>query len=193
MTFKRRNLVWMIPLLLIVSFPIWKIPVGKFLTPRGGYDPSYANVKTNIHNFNMETVTIVQHQKGKKSAVVRAATAYTGDKPHDYILEQVNADIFNLDGEATNVIAKRGIFNTETELLTLMDDVVVDKQIDNQQLYTDLLYYDDKQRTVKCPGPTKLVGEGVEINGTSLDYDVNLGQYEIGGRVHCTINGFSEP
>lgn len=193
MIIKRRNYIWLVPLVLLVSFPIWRIPVGKFLTPRGGYDPSYANVQTDIHNFTMKTVHIFQHKNGRKSAIVRAATAYTGEKPNEYILENVDADIFNPVGDITNIVAKRGIFNTLTELLTLMDDVVVDKKVDDQQLYTDLLYYDGKLRTVNCPGTTRLLGKDVEINGSSLDYGIDKGHYEIGGRVHCIIDGFSAP
>jgi len=30
-----RNAIWLIPLLLIVSFPLWSIPVSTFLNPAG--------------------------------------------------------------------------------------------------------------------------------------------------------------
>jgi hypothetical protein len=64
---------------------------------------------------------------------------------------------------------------------------------DKQSLYSDLLYYDDEKRTVRCPGATRLVAEDAEIRGGSLDYDISNGRYKIGGRVHCLIEGFSEP
>ena len=37
-----RNLLWMLPLLLLVSSPLWVPPLSDFLTPRGGYNPKLA-------------------------------------------------------------------------------------------------------------------------------------------------------
>ena len=190
---QRRNYIWLVPLALMISYPLWRLPAAAFLTPRGGYDPAYANLKSDVHNFVMQSVTIFEHKSAKKTAVIRAEKAYSAEKPDEYVLEKVNSDIFNPSGEATHIVAKRGLFNTAANLLTLIDEVVVDKKYDGQQLYTDLLYYDDKKRTVHCPGKTKLVGEDVEINGRSFDYNIDNGQYEIGGRVLCLINGFSQP
>ena len=34
-----RNIIWIIPLFFIITYPLWSIPVGNFLTPRGGFDP----------------------------------------------------------------------------------------------------------------------------------------------------------
>lgn len=190
---QRRNYIWLVPLALMVSYPLWRLPAAAFLTPRGGYDPAYANLKSDVHNFVMEKVTIFEHKSAKKTAVIKAEKAYSAEKPDEYVLENVDSDIFNPSGEATHIVAKRGIFNTSANLLTLSDEVVVDKQADGQRLYTDLLYYDDKKRTVHCPGKTKLVGEDVEINGSSFDYNIENGQYEIGGRVKTLINGFAQP
>jgi LPS export ABC transporter protein LptC len=190
---QRRNYIWLVPLALMISFPVWRMPIAAFLTPRGGYDPAYANLKSDVHNFFMKTVTIFEHKNARKTAIVKAEKAYSSPKPDEYILEIVDSDIFNQSGEATHIVAKRGIFNTATNLLTLIDNVVVDKKLDNQQLYSDLLYYDDRKRTVNCPGKTRLVGEDVEINGSSFDYGIEDGKYEIGGRVKCLINGFSNP
>ncbi len=190
---QRRNYIWLVPLALMVSYPLWRLPAAAFLTPRGGYDPAYANLKSDVHNFVMEKVTIFEHKSAQKTAVIKAEKAYSAEKPDEYVLESVDSDIFNPSGEATHIVAKRGIFNTSANLLTLTDEVVVDKQADGQRLYTDLLYYDDKKRTVHCPGKTKLVGEDVEINGSSFDYNIENGQYEIGGRVLTLINGFAQP
>lgn len=190
---QRRNYIWLVPLALMVSYPLWRLPAAAFLTPRGGYDPAYANLKSDVHNFVMEKVTIFEHKSAKKTAVIKAEKAYSAEKPDEYVLENVDSDIFNPSGEATHIVAKRGIFNTSANLLTLSDEVVVDKQADGQRLYTDLLYYDDKKRTVTCPGKTKLIGEDVEINGSSFHYNIENGQYEIGGRVKTLINGFAQP
>lgn len=184
---KRRNLIWLVPLALIITFPAWRIPVGKFLTPRGGFDPAYGQVDKDAHNFAMETVKIIQSKNGRISAEIRAASAASTETPNEFLLEIVDADIYNSKKETTNVVAKSGLFNTETKLLTLTEDVVVHKVSDNQKLFTDLLYYDDNLQTVHCPGKTKLTGKDIEVNGSSLDYDIEKGHYDIGGRVLCII------
>lgn len=193
MIIKRRNFIWLIPLALMVTFPVWRIPVGKFLTPRGGYDPAYANIDRDAHNFVMDGVIIIESSDEHITSKIRSATAATSDIPNEFILTNVDADIFNEDDDITNIVAENGVFNTETKLLTLTENVVVHKLDSNQKLYTDLLYYDDRKQTVKCPGKTKMTGDTIEINGSSFDYDIQKAQYEVGGRVLCIIHESLEP
>lgn len=185
-----RNTVWLIPLLLTLTFPLWSIPVSKFLTPRGSFDAKQQNASKASHNFNMETVKIVQNQRGNNTAIIRAEKARTGASTDVFIMDSVNADIFDDDGNITNITAKTGEYDSVSKVLTLSDDVIVNKQSDNQFLYTDKLLYDSTKRTVKCPGKTRLTGDQVEINGGSLDYDIPTKTYDIGNRVYCTISGF---
>lgn len=189
----QRNIIWLVPLFFILTFPLWRIPLASFLTPRGGYDPAYANLKTDVHNFTMDKARIQQIHNGKKSAEIRAESARTGDKTDEYILTKVNTDVYDKEGELTNISADRGMYNATNKQLTLIDNVVVTRTKDKQSLFSDLLYYDDEKRTIRCPGATRLVAEDAEIRGGSLDYDINNGRYEIGGRVHCLLSGFSEP
>jgi len=188
-----RNTIWLIPLSIIITFPLWSIPVGNFLSPRGDFAPAPKNQTSDSHNFNMDTVKILQNQKGKKTGFIRAQKAHTGEDPNLLILEIVNADLFDEEGNITNIVAKTGKYSTTTKILTLIDDVVVNKTRDKQFLYTDLLVYDSEQRTVNCPGKTRLQGDKVEINGGSLHYDILSQTYVIDKRVHCTINGFIKP
>lgn len=184
---KRRNFIWLAPLVLMVSFPLWRIPVGNFLTPRGGYDPAYAEINKDAHNFNMEEVVITETDEGRVTAIILADVARSTDNPNEFILEDVDADLFNIKREVTRVKANEGLFNTETELLTLTDKVVITKNKNQDRLYTDLLYYDDKKQTVHCPGKTKLKSPTAVVTGSSLDYDIEKGQMEMAGRVLCII------
>ncbi|MGW8193225.1 MAG: LPS export ABC transporter periplasmic protein LptC [Desulforhopalus sp.] len=188
-----RNAIWLVPLLLLVTFPLWSIPVGDFLTPRGGFDEELRTGKSPTRHFNMDRVKILQNQKGKKTALIRAAKAQTGKTEDILLMDNVDADIFDEDGNITNIVARHGKYNTITKILTLIDDVVVHKTEDNQFLYSDLLYYDEEKRTVSSPGKTRLKGDDVEIKGGSLDYDIPTRSYVIDNRVHCILNGFAEP
>jgi len=188
-----RNTVWLIPLILILTFPFWRIPIGAFLTPKGGFKPEMSSEEPSNRNFSMETVKILQNQEGVKTALIRAKSAHTTGDSKVFTLENVDADLFDAGGNITHIVSRTGEYDVTTKLLTLTDDVVVDKKHDQQILYTDLLYYDSDKRTVKCPGKTRLVGRDVTIDGGSLDYDIKSGRYDVGGRVHVVLNGFTSP
>lgn len=189
-----RNVVWLVPLFFIITYPLWSIPVGKFLTPRGGFDPEVKHPpKKGVQQFTLDKVKITQNQNGIKTAFIIADTAYTGDDPDILLMDNVDADIFDDDGNITKIIAKNGEYHTITKLLTLIKDVVVHKTHDNQFLYTELLYYDNDRRNVHCPGPTRLEGDGAIINGGRLDYDIATKTYIIDKRVHCILDDFVAP
>jgi LPS export ABC transporter protein LptC len=193
MKLTRRNLIWLIPLGLIVTFPLWRLPLATFLEPRGGFDHDFANRDDRAHNFTMEQVVILQNQAGVKTAEIRAEEAQTSDVPHEFILIDVDADLFDEQGNRINIVARTGVYNDLNRQLTLRDDVRIDQVAENQQLYSEELYYFDQDRTIKSPGRTRLVGEQAEIIGSSLDYDILTGHYLIGGRVYCTIAGLESP
>jgi len=187
-----RNSIWLIPLFFIISFPLWSVPVADFLKPRGDFSsPEVTN--SHGHNFSMETVKIIQSQNGQRTALIRAKSARTTEDPNVFEMEAVDADLLDAEGNITHVVAKKGKYDTTQKLLTLIEDVVVNKRIDKQFLYSDLLFYHSSQRTINSPGKTKLEGPNVVINGGSLDYDIATQTYLIANRVHCIINGFVSP
>jgi len=189
---KRRNYIWLVPLTLIVTFPLWRIPAGAFLAPRVTYETHREN-DDKRQNFTMQNVRILQNKNGRVSAEIRAKTAFTTETPEEYRMETVNADIYNAKGEPTNISAEQGIFNGASQQLTLLDNVVIVKENDDQHLYTDLLYYDDSKKLVYCPNATRIEGKDVRIDGTGLTHDMVKGTYELGGRVHCLLKGSISP
>ncbi len=179
----RRNLVWLIPVVIIVTFPLWQIPISAFLTPRGLEESSVATGTDKEHDFVMQKVLITQNQAGEKTAEIRARQAYTSDKPDEFVLVTIDADLFDDQGDMVNIKADAGIYNTQTRHLILNKNVVVSRDSDKQQLFTDLLHYYDDKRIIDSPVATRMVAEGAEIRGSSLRYDIVTGQYLVGGRV----------
>jgi LPS export ABC transporter protein LptC len=188
-----RNTIWLVPLFLLITYPLWSIPVTSFLAPRGDYDEETGGEEDTSHSFNMQTVKILQNQRGKDTAVIRATEAMTTDTPDVYLMMDVDADLYDNEGKITNVVAETGEYNSVSKLLTLRTDVVVNKIEKKQLLYTDLLYYSGADRTIRCPEKVKIVGEDVLIDGGSLDYDIKTKTYDISNRVHCILNGFVAP
>lgn len=186
-------MVWIIPLGLLLTFPLWKIPIAAFLTPRGGYDASFAGRKLDSHNFNMEKVHITQSESGKNTLEIVAERAYSGTNEAEFDMEEVDAVITGANGEQTFITARKALFNKGSSILTLMKEVVVMRPKDKFELYTDLLIYNDKTQIAVSPGKTQVIGEKVKIRGTRLTFNGLTKAYELGGRVKCTLNNFSGP
>jgi len=187
LTINRRSLVWLIPAVMILTFPVWRIPVASFLAPRGTEQSKITTPAEDEHDFVMKTVHIVQNQAGKKTAEIRASQAFTSDKPNEFVLGNVDADMFDEQGDIINIKAKTGLYNTETRHLVLSKNVVVNRVSENQRLYSELLHYYENERLIDSPGATRMMSDNADIKGSSLTYDVVSGQYRIGGRVYCVI------
>ena len=189
----RRNLVWLIPLCFFITFPLWRIPVANFLTPRGGYDASLAERKLDTHRFTMENVHITQSERGKTSLEIVAERAYTGKTDDEFEMEEIDAVITGTGGEQTFIAARKGILDKQTAILTLIDEVVVMKPMQKFELYTDLLIYNDKTKIANSPGKTQIIGEKIEIRGNNLIFNTETESYDLSGRVRCKLENFSSP
>jgi LPS export ABC transporter protein LptC len=99
----------------------------------------------------------------------------------------IDSDLFDDQGDMVNIKADSGIYNTQTKHLILNKNVVVSRDSQKQQLFTDLLHYFDDKRIIDSPVPTRMVAEGAEIKGSSLRYDIVTGQFLVGGRVHTIL------
>lgn len=189
----RRNIILFIPLFLVITFPLWKIPVASFLTPRGGGEENTVQHSgETTHDFAMEHITILQNQNGKKTATIRAARALTGTNKNEFLLELVNADILDKNNEITNIVAELGTYNMETKLLILENNVLINRVAGNQKMMTDYMIYSDADRTIKSPGRTEFIGEAFNIVGGKMDYNIETEQYVLSKRVFCVIGGFIE-
>jgi LPS export ABC transporter protein LptC len=188
-----RNLVWLFPLLLLFSFPLWRIPLAAFLAPRGGYDATPAQDQSDAHDFTLNRIHVTQSYHGRTTLDLVSEKAMTGQTADEFKMEDIRAVITGKDGEVTYVTARKGIFDKASSQLSLIDDVVINKPKEKYEITTDLLHYNDKTKIAHCPGATQLKGEKITIRGGSLTYNTLARSYDIGGRVHCRLTDFIRP
>ncbi|CAG35492.1 LPS export ABC transporter periplasmic protein LptC [Desulfotalea psychrophila] len=183
----RRNKVWVIPLIFILTFPLWKIPVGNFLSPRGDFNPKGKKDIVQGQSFIMQKVVISQFEGDKKNTVIRAQKASTGTTSKIFTLTDIDADLYDETNNITKVRSKTALYNQGTEILTLLGDVVVTKLDKDQQLFSQKLIHNGKKKSIFCPDKTLIVSGANTIRGGSFFYNLISKDYAFGGRVYCTL------
>ncbi len=185
----RRNAVWQIPLLLIITYPLWSIPVGNFLAPRA-MNTTPATTSQNERNFSLQGVKITLNRNGMKTAFIVSSSART-NSAEILMMEDVIAELYDKNGDITQIRARHGEYNTKIEQLVLQEDVVVHKTKDQQVLYTDTLYFNNIKQTVFCPTDTQIIANGATLNGGNFSYDIKSAVYNLGKPVRCRLTDFS--
>jgi LPS export ABC transporter protein LptC len=185
-----RNLLWLIPLFLLVSSPLWIPPLSVFLTPRGGFDASLVDPlrEGQEEHFIMDAVTITMFNWGREDWIVNARRAFTGNTDREIGMEEVDAVYTGDEQERTLITSARGLYNVDDRHLILVDDVVIVKPVSRQEMYTDLLHYYNTTKLVVCPGDVELRGPDFTITAGRLDYDMRNDNYDFSGRVKVTMH-----
>ncbi len=173
-----RNFLWIIPLGLFVTSPIWKPSVAAFLKPRGGYDARLAARAGRLQqNFVMDTITITLTSKGVEEWVVKAERAFTGKSDRELGMIGVDA-LYKGKNEPITITSSRGTYYIDQRHLILIDNVVVRKPKAGEVLYTDLLHYYDAGKMVVSPVPVDIKGPQFSLQAGRMDYDLSTDGYD---------------
>jgi LPS export ABC transporter protein LptC len=184
-----RNLLWLLPLLLLLTSPLWKPEFASFLRPRGGYAAPDLGLDDldQEQRFIMDAIAITMSSAGKVEWVITAKQAYTGESDKDIGMLGVDATYTGTDQENTRITSNKGVYDISERHLTLMEDVVIDKPLSRQKLLTDLLHYYNNRKVVVCPGDVELRGPDFKIRAGSLEYDLASRDYNFGDRVRVEL------
>lgn len=178
-----RNLLWIIPLALFVSSPIWKPSVAAFLMPRGGYDAKLAaQASRQQQNFVMDAITITLTTKGKREWVVNAKRAFTGKTDKELGMIDVDA-LYTGKTNPMTVNSNRGTYFVDERHLILIDNVIIKKPKTGEELYTDLLHYYDATKMAVSPVDVDIKGPKFSLQAGRMDYDLSTDGYDFSERV----------
>lgn len=182
-----RNWLWLLPLLLFVTSPVWLPSVSEFLRPPQITTRSDESDESTDHqqSFIMDAVTITMFNWGKVEWVINARQAFTVKSDKEIGMIDVDAVYTDEKEEQTLINSKRGLYDVNTSHLVLIDDVVVDKPVARQRMFTDLLHYYNARKMIISPGDVRLEGPDFTIRAGRLDYDLVSNGYEFSKRVIC--------
>ena len=179
-----RNLLWLIPLFLFLTSPLWKPAVSSFLAPRGGYDPSTVNITdSQSQSFRMDELTITMSNRGRVDWVINAERAFTERSDTVIGLVEVDALYTDKDQAQTHITSSRGRYTIDERHLILIDNVIIRKPSAQQEMFTDLLHYYDARKMIVSPGDMEIIGPDYAISAGRLDYDLANDGYDFSNRV----------
>ncbi|MCL2457271.1 MAG: LPS export ABC transporter periplasmic protein LptC [Desulfobulbus sp.] len=184
-----RNLLWLLPVLLLVTSPLWRPPLAVFLAPRGGYNPKFAQPQeeTPIQNFVLERVAITMTTNGKEEWQIDAERAYTQGDNHEIEMEEVNAMYIGSEREPINVESRKGLYFIDKRHLVLTDQVKVVKPLRDQVMLSERLEYDEADKMLVSPGKVTILAPNMKLNAGRMDYDFSTEGFEFSNRVKVKL------
>ncbi len=183
-----RNILWILPLLLLVTSPLWKQAFTDFLKPRGDFIASADQLSVRSRTFSMEDVQMVQSSKGKDKWHVDVKYLFTKEDKEDQLqLQDVSAVFYGSKkgpgGEMrTKIDSGEGIFDTKQKILTLSDGVTL-KPENGNELRTRVLQYNEKGRKIEASSGVSIKSDNFYVRGQNMEYDPDTGDFKVSGSV----------
>ncbi len=188
-----RNLLWLIPLFIWLTNPLWKPHLTTFLAPRGEFkfDQSASAVPDKQH-FRMEGITITITNQGIKEWEITAEQVYTGDINQQ--LELIGIHAFykgrGKDGqedEPVIIISDRGSYFIDKRHLIFKDNVLLKKIVTGKELRTEQLHYHDPENMLISPTPVVITAPGFSLHAGRMEYYLGTDTYEFSDRIKLQL------
>lgn len=183
-----RNLLWLIPVGVFAASPLWKDYAAQFLKPRGGYDELAEQAyQEQSQDFVMDDVLITFATQGVQTWTIKAEQAQTGETDREIYMTDVDA-LYHKKGESPMTITSRnGKYQMDDQHLTLIDDVIIIKPLQYEEMYSDLLHYYDTSKMLVSPGEVEIKGPKFDLKAGRMDYNISTGAYEFDNRVEVVL------
>ena len=182
-----RNLLWILPVLVVVLAPLWWDAVGNFLSPHSDIAGSKAETEKRLQVFVMDDVLLKQHNNGVEEWSIRSKQLSSSDGGNTLLFDGVNADLFREGAVLFHIAGKAGRYEQKKQRLGLAGNVRVEHK-KGAVLHTQQLYFWDKDARITTKYPVRMVGDGMKVQGKGFEYDLDSGAYKVGGRVKVDVN-----
>ena len=98
--------------------------------------------------------------------------------PFSEFPEGINLTIYDKDGNKSNVLADYAITYNETDLIDLRGNVVITTH-NNDTLFTDQLFYDQKREWMFTNHPVVFITKDQIVNGVGFDANKDLTKTQV--------------
>jgi LPS export ABC transporter protein LptC len=184
-----RNILWLLPVGLVLSWPLWGGSITRLLVPRSGLPVTLAappQATTTGAGFSMEGVSFSQLKNGVRDWEIEAKRLHAGEDQDRMQLEAVAAQVFK-GAERTFVITgQEGEYNSKEKVIAMRNGVKVQAE-DGFQVQSDSLSFNEQTRKIITTEPVQITGKGMDVRGQGMIYDMEKDSYDIRGRVKVDI------
>ncbi len=135
----------------------------------------------------MEDVVLTFSSNGQRTWTVKAAEARTGKTDREIDMRGVDAVYSKPGNDPITVTSRRGLYRMDAKHLTLIEDVVLTKPVQHEQLRTELLHYYDAKKLLVSPDKVQISSPSFELRGNTMNYDLSTKAYDFGGRVQVEM------
>ncbi|ADH86019.1 protein of unknown function DUF1239 [Desulfurivibrio alkaliphilus AHT 2] len=180
-----RNLLWLLPLLLALGWPLYGARLSDFLAPPPvpvGDDEVRERRPTEEQHFTMEQVRFAQEIDGTLEWRANSRDLRSGAGGEGFFLTGVEAVFFRDEAEQVWIDADHGRYDQALAVLELEDNVRL-LDADGFSLRTQALNYYEREGRVSSRVGVEISGDEVSARGQSLDYFLVDGRYELSGEV----------
>jgi LPS export ABC transporter protein LptC len=187
-----RNLLWILPLIGLITFPLWQPIAAKILRPPQSVEKKAEAMlfaERGTRTAEMLEVNFMQSKTGRKEWQIKASRMYSLDGEKDIQLEEVEAIFFGdsvKDTGQTQISSRRASYNADQQLLNLHDQVVIN-DARGYEILTESLEYQGKEKKITTDSEVKITGSNIAVSGERLMYDVESGNYRLEGNVVCKV------
>jgi LPS export ABC transporter protein LptC len=187
----RRNLLWIVPLVALLTLPLWKPFAADFLSPErkatGFAVPPLTSPRV-LSSSEMNGVQFEQSKNGRKEWLLTASRLYSKEGDSGMQLEDVKAKFFGTTGQAeeTRIRSQKARYNADTKQITLHGEVVIQND-KGYEMQTESLEYLAAQKKIRTTSAVKIQGSNIQVSGNQLLYDIVTGNYSLAGNVVCRI------
>ncbi len=182
-----RNLLWQLPLALVVAAPLWWGGLTGFLAPPTDTAPGRTDGGKRLESFVMDGVRFSQYQGGVEEWTISSrhmASSHGGDV---LLLDGVDADLLRDGAPFFHIVGKAGRYDQKKRELGVAGAVTV-RHRRGGVLSTEQLYYLDRRREIYSPATVRMEANGMEVRGKGFVYDLDHDSYRLDGRVTVDVD-----
>ncbi|HET97546.1 MAG TPA: LPS export ABC transporter periplasmic protein LptC [Desulfurivibrio alkaliphilus] len=181
-----RNLLWLIPLLLLLGWPLYGAGVRWFLAPPPWDEGGAGRSEEQTQRFILDGVRFYQDEAGVRRLRIDTPSLRTDPQSDKLLLAAIDGALFREEGDDLLFTAARGYYDPSGEMLYLEGDVRLN-EAERLRLTTPALSYHGRQRRVSSRAGVEIFAEELTVSGRNLDYDLESGDYILAGNVHFVV------
>ncbi|MCB2180785.1 MAG: LPS export ABC transporter periplasmic protein LptC [Desulfobulbaceae bacterium] len=187
-----RNFLWILPLLLLVTSPIWKPLAVGFLSPHSLSLQVQESASSTNEHIQLRGVSLTRSENGQPEMFLRAEEVKSGTGGMDeFYFKNIAVTLLEQGKTNIEIAGGEGHYDAIKGIVTVVDDVSV--LVRNEyELYADALRYLVPYKTLKTASDIFFKSKDASVRGTSMSYNLSTGNYRVGSRVICDFNKKSE-